>query len=77
VALMALVRHTYLSGIMKSLGGLDKNFWQCAQLAHYVSVSSLKRPKDLGTLGDIVQLVEQDVARYQGMSDRIALAFTD
>jgi hypothetical protein len=61
VALLALVRHSYLSGIMNALGGLQKNFQQCAQLAAGISVSSLKRPKDLGALGSIVELVEHDI----------------
>ncbi|HUC84224.1 MAG TPA: hypothetical protein VL970_03450 [Candidatus Acidoferrales bacterium] len=60
-ALLSLVRHSYLSGIMKSLGSVERNFRQCAQLAEQVPVSSLKRPKDLGALGSIVELVKQDI----------------
>jgi hypothetical protein len=64
-ALLACVRHNYLANIVKVLGGQDKNFLQCAQLVRRVSVSSLKRPKDLGALEEIAQLVEQDVADNQ------------
>lgn len=60
-ALLALVRHSYLSGIMKSIDGLNANFRQCAQLAERIPVSALKRPIDLGSLGNIARLVEQDV----------------
>jgi len=64
-ALLALVRHSYLCRIMKSLGSMERNFWQCAQLAEQVPVSSLKRPKDLGALGSIVELVKQDIGAIE------------
>ena len=73
-ALLALVRHSYLSAIMKSLGGLDENFRQCARLARQISVSFLKRPSDLNALGDIVSLVEEEAARRQNSVDCHALA---
>jgi hypothetical protein len=55
------MKHNYLAGLAGFLGGMDKNFLQCGQLVRQISVSSLKRPKDLGALGDIAQLVERDV----------------
>ena len=51
--------------MMKSLGGLSENFRQCAELTRHVSIRSLKRPKDLAALGNIVDLVEHDLSRRQ------------
>lgn len=67
-ALLACVRHNYLSKIMISLGDQDKNFIQSAQLVQRVSASSLRRPKNLGALGEIAKLIEQDVAGYREMA---------
>lgn len=60
-AMLALIRHTYLSAIMQSLDGQNENFQQCAQLAGRIRVSALKRPKDLGGLGKMARLIEKDV----------------
>jgi hypothetical protein len=73
-ALLALVRHTYLSGLMKPLGGMDENFRQCVQLTRQVSVSFLKRSSDLNALGDIVSLIEEEAAPRHNGVDRHAVA---
>jgi hypothetical protein len=75
-ALLALVRHSYLSEIMKSLGGLADNFRQCVHLVRRVPVSTLKRPKDLNALRNIACLVEEEVASHWTPADRCALAAT-
>jgi hypothetical protein len=64
-ALLALVRHTYLSGFMKELGGQNDNFRQCVQLARRVSSSFLKRPQNLHAVGDIASLVEDEVSLHE------------
>ena len=73
-ALLALVQHSYLSGLMKSLNGLDANFRQCAAIARSVVVSSLRRPKDLGALRDIARLVEDEAGREQELTGGLAAA---
>jgi hypothetical protein len=67
-ALLACVRHTYLSNIIKVVGGQDKNFLQCCQLVQRVNVALLRRPKDLKALSKIAQTVEHDIA---GMVPRV------
>jgi hypothetical protein len=59
---------------MKLLGGLNANFRQCVQLAGAVPVRSLKRPRNLSALGDIVELVEQDVAGHPVTADPLEMA---
>jgi hypothetical protein len=68
-ALLACVVHNYLTGIIDVLGGLDKNFQQTARLVQRVTVSLLKRPKDLNALSDIAQLVEQNVSGLNGFQN--------
>jgi hypothetical protein len=63
-ALLALVRHSYFSGLMKSLGALDENFRQCVQLTRQISCRFLKRPSDLHGLRDIASLVEEEMAQH-------------
>jgi hypothetical protein len=75
-ALLALVRHTYLSTIMKELGGLDGNFRQCVQLTRRISFSILKRPKDLSALGDIASLVEDEIGLHEPLAYLGELAAT-
>jgi hypothetical protein len=59
-ALMALVRHSYLSRVMQVLGGTQENFVQCSRLARQVPMRRLLRASDLNALGDIVRLVEAE-----------------
>jgi hypothetical protein len=72
-ALMALVRHTYLSRIMKYLDGRDENFRQCAQLVSQVSIRALKRPKNLDALTNIVELVAAEASSDRRTSDNASL----
>jgi hypothetical protein len=60
VALLALIRHSYLAHLMPSLHGVQTNFVQCARLAQQVQVQRLLRPKNLFALGEIVRLVESE-----------------
>jgi hypothetical protein len=60
-ALLVCVRHNYLANIISLLGRQDKNFQQTVKLVRCLTISALKRPKDLGALADIAQLVEREV----------------
>ena len=60
MALLALVRHSYLSHLMKSLDGTRENFLQCSRLVRYLPVHRLQRPRNLNALGKIVQLLEAE-----------------
>lgn len=58
-ALAELVRHTY--GAMGV--GSPSHFFECASIANEVTMSSLRRQRSLSQLPDVVQLIEEDVAR--------------
>lgn len=66
-AMLACVRHTYLSNIMNIVGGRDKNFLQCSRLVKCVTVSLLKRPQNLNALSEIARIVELDVIGLDGV----------
>jgi hypothetical protein len=68
MALMALVQHSFLSGILRSLGESGDNFLQCSRLVQAVPVHRLQRPMDLNGLGEIVRLVEAEAG-----SDALAI----
>jgi hypothetical protein len=57
-ALMALVRHSYLSRFMRALDGARENFLQCSRVVQSVSIHRLQRPSDLNALSEVVRLVE-------------------
>jgi hypothetical protein len=59
-ALMALVRHSYLSRYMSSLDGAKDNFLQCSRLIRSMPVHRLQRPSNLRALDEIVRLVESE-----------------
>jgi hypothetical protein len=40
-----------------------RHFRQCAALANSIRVHRLTRPRQLGALGDVVRLVEEDLAQ--------------
>ncbi|HEY3913186.1 MAG TPA: hypothetical protein VGN61_01765 [Verrucomicrobiae bacterium] len=60
MALMALVRHSYLSRFMHSLEGAKENFFKCSRLVQSAAIHRLQRPSDLNALGKIVRLVEEE-----------------
>ncbi|HEX3717562.1 MAG TPA: hypothetical protein VH595_06310 [Verrucomicrobiae bacterium] len=60
MALMALVRHSYLSRFMRLLDGTKENFLQCSRLVQSASIHRLQRPSDLNVLGEVVRLVEAE-----------------
>jgi len=61
-ALLAIIRHSYLSHHMQALCGAQENFLQCSRLVQTVPVHRLRRPPNLNALDEIAQLVESDVS---------------
>ena len=59
-ALLALIRHSFLSHLMLALGAAGENFKQCAWLAQRIPVHRLQRPKNLNALAEIVRLIESE-----------------
>jgi hypothetical protein len=62
-AFKELVLHSYAVPFLKKVFSNPAHFDQCAKLINSVSISRLKRQRDLLALAEIVRLVETDVAR--------------
>jgi hypothetical protein len=62
--LAELVRHSYCAGLL-GYGGAGGHFQQCAALVRQVRVQRLVRPRDLGALASLAELVEQDLSDEQ------------
>jgi hypothetical protein len=61
-ALVELVRHSYLTHLLRPLGEASSHFLQCASLVKNVSIYRLKRPRSLRELSDLAQLVEENLS---------------
>ncbi len=61
-AFKELVFHSYAVPFLKKMFSNPAHFRQCARLINSVSISRLKRQRDLLALPEIVRLVETDVA---------------
>ena len=76
-ALIALMPHWYgfrFGDRLLQVGdAAASHFRQCATLANSVSVHRLIRPRQLRALGDVVSLVEGDLARERGFDDALAV----
>lgn len=59
-----LVFHSYAVPFLKTAFSNPDHFRQCARLINSVSISRLKRQRDLLALMETVRLVETDVARF-------------
>jgi HPr Serine kinase C-terminal domain len=62
-AFKELVFHSYAVPFLKTAFSNQDHFRQCAKLINSVSISRLKRQRDLLALMEIVRLIEADVAR--------------
>ena len=65
-AFVKLVRHTYGSdyGLQPAMGvGSASHFFKCKSIIDKVAVLSLRRPKSLSQLPNLVRLIEEDLAR--------------
>jgi hypothetical protein len=58
-----LVFHSYAVPFLKTAFSNAEHFRQCAKLINSVSISRLKRQRDLLALTEIVQLIESEAAR--------------
>ncbi len=57
-----LVRHSYLAVLLQLMDALPLHFSQVTQLVRRVPVFELRRPRDLGRLGEVADVVENHLA---------------
>jgi hypothetical protein len=55
-----LVRHTFVVHLLDATGATATHFEQCARVAKHAPVKRLRRPPNLDSLAQIVELVERD-----------------
>jgi hypothetical protein len=60
-ALVELLRHSYGTRLLQTIGA-PSHFLQCTKIVNNVTICSLRRPRSLSALSDLVQLVEEDSA---------------
>ncbi len=63
--LLELISHTRVTNVMTEPEIQARHFLQCQHLLQRVQVKRLERKRDLNALGDILQVVERDLAQGQ------------
>jgi hypothetical protein len=60
-AMVELIRHSFLARCLKATEGSAAHLQVCAALVSHVPICRLKRPRRLGQIGEVAQMVEADL----------------